>query len=144
MYRIEKRDWGFHLTFSGVISDTEMAQWLEDSRRKLVGASAPFGVLVDMRSLVPLSRDAQVYMLEGQKYFRESGMERSVVVLSSPVIAAQFRRIGGETGIGRWERYIDSTAVENWEEVGMKWLLNEIDPDEGRSEIKTGPLSINS
>jgi hypothetical protein len=142
MYRIEKRDWGYFLTFSGVISETEMAQWLEESRRALVGVSAPFGVFVDMRSLVPLSRAAQVHMLEGQKDYRKLGMERSVVVLSSPVIAAQFRRIGGETGIGRWERYVDSTAVENWEEVGMNWLLKGIDPDETRSEIKTGPLSV--
>ena len=79
-------------------------------------------------------------MQQGQKEYRAQGMERSVVILSSPVVAAQFRRIGGETGIGRYERYIDSTAVENWEETGMRWLLNAVDPDEVRSEIRTGPL----
>ena len=144
MYRIEKRDWGFFLTFSGVISEAETANWLEESREKLVGVSEPFCVFVDMRSLIPLSRAAQVHILEGQKNYREEGMERSVVILSSPVIAAQFRRIGGETGIGRWERYVDSTAVENWKEVGMDWLLKGIDPDEAREEIKTGPLSVKS
>ena len=57
-------------------------------------------------------------------------MVRSAVILSSPVIAAQFRRIGGETGIGQWERYIDASTEPDWEEVGMNWLLHAIEPDE--------------
>lgn len=144
MYKIEKREWGFYLTFGGVISEDEMAAWLEESRERLADAEAPFYVFVDMRSMIPLNPQAQVFMQEGQKHFRAQGMERSVVILSSPVVAAQFKRIGGETGIGRYERYIDATAVENWEDIGMLWLLQGIDPDEIRSEIKTGPLFTKS
>jgi len=68
-------------------------------------------------------------MYEGQKLYKRRGMLRSVVILSSPVIAAQFRRIAWETGIGQWERYIDSSSVPDWEEVGMDWLLKEVDPE---------------
>ena len=60
--------------------------------------------------------------------FKEKGLVRSVVVLSSPTIAMQFKRIAQEEGIYAWERYIDSSQTTNWEEVGKKWIVDGIDP----------------
>ena len=130
MYRIEERDWGYHLVFGGDTTPTEMAQWLRESEKILQSREEDFFVFVDMRTLIPLDRKAQECIQEGQKLYRRSGMVRSAVILSSPVIAAQFRRIGGETGIGQWERYIDASTEPDWEEVGMNWLLHAIEPDE--------------
>ena len=129
MYNIEEHDWGYHLTFAGVVNPNELAQWLRESEKNLENREGDFFVFVDMRTLIPLDRRAQEGMQEGQRLYRRTGMVRSVVILSSPVIAAQFRRIGGETGIGQWERYIDASTVVDWEEVGMNWLLHAIDPD---------------
>jgi hypothetical protein len=61
-------------------------------------------------------------------------MSRSVVILSSPATTAQFRRIAGESGIHRYERYVDASHVEDWERVGMDWLLHQIDPESRRVE----------
>jgi hypothetical protein len=41
----------------------------------------------------------------------------------------QFRRIGKETGIYEWERYIDASSVADWEKIGIDWLSKGIDPD---------------
>lgn len=129
MYQIEEHDWGYRLTFGEIISADEMYRWLRESEQVLSKRSGEFFVFVDMRTLVPLDRGAQEHMHEGQKLYRRSGMVRSVVILASPVIAAQFRRIGGETGIGEWERYIDASADPNWEATGMAWLTHAAEPD---------------
>ena len=129
MYKIEKKGFGFKLTFAGSISAQEMAEWLEDARQAVAGQQGPFYVFVDMRTLIPLSREAQVHMDEGQRLYRQAGMVRSVVIINSPVTEAQFRRIGGQTGIARGERYINAIETPNWEQVGLDWLLKEVDPE---------------
>ena len=137
MYRIEKVNWGYRITFGGSCPVEEIAKWLEKSRKILADQEEEFFVFVDMRTIIPLSREAQVHIQEGQKHYKLRGMLRSAVILSSPVVAAQFRRIAGETGIGRWERYIDASTVPDWEEVGMDWLLKEIDPEKTAHPLKS-------
>ena len=68
-------------------------------------------------------------MRRGQRMYRDHGMARSVVILSNPVTAQQFKQIAVESGIYEWERYIDASRETNWEQVGMEWLVKEVDPD---------------
>lgn len=129
MYKIEKKDYGYKLTFGDSIKASEMKTWVDDSKKELATAKKEFGVFVDMRTLKPLDADAQVYMQEGQKLYKKTGMVRSVVILNSAVIKMQFVRIAKETGIYEWERYIDASAVTDWEKVGIDWISKGIDPD---------------
>ena len=129
MYKIEKKGYGFKLTFGGSMKADEMKRWVEESKTALVGAPKEFGVLIDMRTLQPLLEDAQTHMKEGQKLFKAKGMLRSVVILNSPIVTLQFKRIAKETGIYAWERHIDASAVTDWEKVGIDWISKGIDPD---------------
>lgn len=129
MYKIEKKDYGFKLTFGGFITEDEMKKWLEESKIALQTAPKSFGVFVDMRTLKPLPTEAQKHMQEGQKLYKEKGMVRSVVILANAVTKMQFKRIAQETGIYQWERYIDEASNPNWEKVGIDWIKNGIDPD---------------
>ena len=129
MYSIEKKDFGFKLTFGDFISPEEMGHWLEDSQKSLLFPPKGFGVLVDMRTLKPLPAESQKAMEEGQKLYKQRGMTRSVVILNSPTVTMQFKRIAKETGIYNWERYIDSSLSPDWEEKGRRWLADGIDPD---------------
>jgi DUF971 family protein len=129
MFKIEKNDFGYRLTFSDFIKEDEMKQWLEESRSTLINSSGSFGVFVDMRTLKPLTPEAQVHMQEGQKLYKQKGMVRSVVILNNPIIKMQFQRIGKETGIYEWERYIDASSKPNWEQVGIDWISKGVDPD---------------
>ncbi|MBN2671187.1 MAG: hypothetical protein JXX29_05925 [Deltaproteobacteria bacterium] len=128
MYRIERKSYGYRLTFGEKIDAAEMKEWLEESKVVLQTSTEQFGVFVDMRTLIPLRRDAQPFMQEGQKLYKRSGMVRSVVILNNAATTMQFRRIAKETGIDEWERYIDADAVKNWEDVGLAWVRDGIEP----------------
>ncbi len=129
MHKIEKMPWGFSLTFGQLVNKHEMEAWLEESKVALKAAKPGFGVLVDMRTLMPLAADAQLVMQEGQKLFKAKGMERSVVILASALVTLQFKRIAQESGIYAWERYLDSSSVPNWQDKGIAWVRDKIDPD---------------
>ena len=130
MYKIEKQAYGYKLTFSGAIKADEMQTWVKSAESALAGQAArSFGVFVDMREMKPLESEAQAVMVKGQMLFKQKGMERSVVILSTPVIALQFRRLAKESGIYKWERYLDTQTTQNYQKVGEEWLVHGIDPD---------------
>lgn len=136
MYKIEKTSWGYELTFGGNMGADEVTRWYEDWAEALRNHLGPFSVFVDMRTLIPLSKEAMVPLSEGQRLARQCGMIRSVVIVQNPATASQFRRIAGDTGINQWERYIDATIADNWEELGMNWILQGIDPDVERRSVR--------
>jgi hypothetical protein len=129
MYKIEKRPYGFVLTFGEFMRKAEMDSWYSESRKQLAGTSGPFGIMVDMRTLKPLPEDAQGVMVQGQKLYKDAGMERSVVILNNAVTTAQFRRLAKESGISAWERYIDASSQPKWEEKAVNWIKSGTDPD---------------
>lgn len=129
MYKIEKMNYGFKLTFGEFINAEEMKQWVNDSEKELETVSGKFGVFVDMRTLKPLPDEAKTHMESGQKLYKLRGMERSVVILDNAITRMQFKRIGKQTGIYEWERYINAKDDENWEKTGEDWIINKIDPD---------------
>lgn len=130
MYKIEKEDYGFKLTFGDFIKAEEMMAWVDESKNALAAAPNEFGVFIDMRTLKPLPADTQAHMEEGQRLYKGKGMIRSAVVLASATTKMQFKRIAQETGIYEWERYIDASSVPNWEKAGVSWISEGIDPDE--------------
>jgi len=129
MYKIEKKDWGYKLTFSDFIKAEEMQRWHDESKQILLSSPKEFGVFVDMINMKPLPSDAQEVLKEGQRLYKEKGMVRSVVIVNSTILKLQFQRIAKNTGIYDWERYIDASTVPNWEEVGIAWIKDGEDPD---------------
>jgi len=129
MYKIEKKSYGFRLTFGESIEIDEMKKWVEESKKTLAGQSGKFGILVDMRTLRPLKPEVQAVMVEGQKEYKVKGMERSAVGVPNSVIALQFKRLAQESGIYQWERYLDGSKDANWEKVAESWIASAKDPD---------------
>lgn len=129
MTNIEKKEFGYFLTFAGSISEDEMSSWVEASKAALATQNSPFGVLVDMRELSPLTPSAKNKMQDGQILYKQKGMTRSAVIVNQGFIATQFKMIAQQTGIYEWERYIDASASSNWEEIAINWILNSKDPD---------------
>jgi hypothetical protein len=129
MYKIEKKNYGVKLTFDGFIKKEEMEQWVQEAKNIVPQLPGKFGVLVDMRTLKPLPRDAQAAMEEGQKVFKQNGMERSAVVLNSATVTMQFKKIAKDTGIDQWERYIDASKHSDWENKSLEWIQKAKDPE---------------
>lgn len=144
MYSIKKTEFGIHLTFAGTIPGEEMAKWVREFRVVVDGFDAGFAVFVDMRDLDTLSKFAQDEMKVGQSVAREGGMIRSVVILNDPKIKMQFIGIAKETGIYEWERYLDASTEHDWEEKGMQWILEAIDPDTGQMFGESQKIVIGS
>ncbi|HPO50154.1 MAG TPA: hypothetical protein PLO89_07515 [Spirochaetota bacterium] len=130
MYTITRKVSGYLLTFKGVVDENEMKKWIEDSKRQLSQEkSDSFGVIIDMENLEPLSPEAASLMKEGQKLYKEKGMNRSAVILNSPKICSQFKNIALQTGIYTKERYIDASSVNNPIELAINWIKDGVSPD---------------
>lgn len=129
MYLIERADYGYHLTFSGVFTEDENRRWLEESRRILAEGPGEFGVFVDMRTCQPLSYPARKILEAGQRYYKEMGMTRSVVIVDSPVLKRQLEELAKQSGIYEWERYIATSTTPRWEKVALDWIIKAVDPD---------------
>jgi len=129
MYKIEKKDYGYNLVFSGTIDLNEMKEWVKESEKALVSAPSSFGVIVDMRDLKPLGSDVKAEMEKGQKLYKDKGMQRSAVILSSAILTVQFKNIAQKSGIYQWERYLNASKDPNWEKKAIDWIKNGVDPD---------------
>lgn len=106
-----------------------MENWVSESRELLEGQNMDFGVFVDMTQAKPIDTETRHIMSRGQKLYRSKGMKRSAVVLNSTIATLQFREIAKQSGIYECERYVDASKVDNWEEQGLKWVIDGIDPD---------------
>jgi len=135
MYKIERRVFGYKLTFSGYIAGKEMTRWLEDSRRELEESPAEFGVFVDMRNLGPLPPESRKLIREGQNLYRKEGMKRSAVILADSSTSLHFRRIARESGIYNKERYINSSTNPDWESAGIGWARDGREPARRRNDM---------
>lgn len=145
MYSINPKSWGIHLTFAGKMDAAEMTEWRESSGSYLADAEEPFGVFVDMRNLRVLDDEAKEAMMRGQQDYREAGMARSVVILSSALLTMQFQGIAKDSGIYEYERYVDASQYDDWEaiqRVGLDWIVNGIDPDRDLDRPTDEPLPM--
>ena len=128
MYKIFHTDYGIKLIFSGIITKLEMEQWLHDSKEELKDMPSEFSVFVDMRNLELLPASSQEAMKEGQMYYKNRGMIRSVVIFEADITSKQFKMIAKKTGILEGERYINSNENQQWEKEGLDWIREGIEP----------------
>ena len=131
MYKIDRTDYGLRLTLAGSMSSDEIRRWERDVVVALHGLERPFGVFVDMRQLAPLADEDQGGFMHAQIRARQLGMRRSVVIVESARVAAEFERIARQTGIHVYERYIHAVDDPHWEQRGLDWVIDGIDPDVG-------------
>ena len=128
MITTEQTSYGFRIEMRGVVRESDVQAFLEDLDDKTKEMDSTFSVFVDMRTMVPLSHDSLPIMVRCQRLARERGMIRSIVVTTNPATTQQFKRIAGESGIHRTERYLDAEALREWEKIGRDWLIHGIEP----------------
>jgi hypothetical protein len=138
MYKIEQGRDGFTLTFGGTLYSEELRRWLEQSEHALAKRNGKFGVIVDMRNLLPLGPEARAIILQGQCLYRKAGLVRSAVILSSSVTTMQFRQLAKDSLVYKNERYIDASKIDASKDAdclkqARDWVTSQIDPEQKSS-----------
>lgn len=110
------------------MTKAELEKWYEESEQALTKAPAPFGVIIDMRTLAPLPAEAQDVMVRGQAMYRGRGMQRSCVILEDAITTIQFRRLAKRSGIFKYERYIDASIHKDWLHDARRWVEHGLPP----------------
>jgi hypothetical protein len=129
MYKIEQTHIGFRLTFGGRVTKEDLEPWFEESKKALRTCKKPFGVIVDMRNVELLAPGVQAEIVKSQILYRDSGLQRSAVILSDPIVTIQFMRLAKKSGVYKYERYIDAMKDAPWEKHAEEWVRSGIDPD---------------
>jgi hypothetical protein len=60
--------------------------------------------------------------------YRSRGMERSCVILQDAITTIQFMRLARQSGIFKYERYIDASMHRDWLAEARNWVSNAIAP----------------
>lgn len=129
MWNVQRPSFGFVLTLAGRFSLDDVRAFGVACRSELDKPLPDgWGVVVDMRDLVPLGEKEQVSLVDIQKAFKARGMTRSVVVLKDAIATMQQRRLARQSGIDKWERYINASVVLDWQSAAKKWLTSSTEP----------------
>ena len=141
MHKIELTEYGVKLVFKDIVNSEEIQKWLDKLMKIKVDLPDEVGVLVDMTQLKPISTQTQRAMFKLQESFVSDKKIRSVVAVSSPIVMRQLQEIAQKTGAFSSERYFNSLDTPNWEEVGLDYIIEGIEPDNNpkmkKQEIKT-------
>jgi hypothetical protein len=129
MIKYEKKDYGIYINYSGIITFYEITEWKKWIEKTVPTIDGDFCVFVDMQKMEILPANCKEKVEEVQQLCRKAGFSRSVIILNDQVTALQFKLIARKTGIYKFERYVDASNNEDWEQLGMDWLLNAVDPD---------------
>jgi hypothetical protein len=129
VYAIERQPAGYKLVFSGRIDLGEMRRWVDDSRTALDSAPASFGLLIDMRFLLPMSPDVRRLMGLGLQLFQRHGQKRTAIVVETASTCRSFVQQAMESGAYQWERYISAETTPDWETRGWAWVDFGLDPE---------------
>ena len=143
MYTIDNTDYGIRIRFGGIINAQEMDRWFTDLLTVLDKLpSESYGIFVDMREMETLPVESQESLKLGQKVCLERGMARSCVIVDSRITYLQFVRIARKTGILPGERYIDASVVPNWEQVGLDWIIDGVEPAEDSLSSSSSKIAV--
>lgn len=128
MYKIEKKNYGIKLTFSGFLREAEMLSWQSEVLNLLKKFPEPFGVLIDMREMDAMPAKSQEVVKRTQRIFK-SRVIRSVTVTNSVITDIQSKRIGNASGVNDTKRFINSMDVADWEAQAIAWVEKGIEPN---------------
>lgn len=133
MHTFETTTYGFKFSISGFFSLEAAQKWCDDYlgmlEKTVKSGRKKFGQFADLRGFKPGPPEAQKYITDTMKKFKEAGGERSIVLFDSPLAAMQIRRLAKEADIYQWERYIDSQTHPDFDNIVIDWLVKGLDPD---------------
>jgi hypothetical protein len=128
MYNIKKTYYGFHITFTGQMSEAEAVQFKEEVDNILPSLEQPWSSIIDLRTWVPAEPAVQMLLLQVEQLSKNHGLQRRAIIAHSPVIKGQASQLSLSSETSDLERFIDASRVENWEEQAIGWAAHAVEP----------------
>jgi len=127
MFSIKETSYGLRIVLGDTIQESEMAKWAEFVTASLRNQKRPFGVLIDLRTLKPLTPAAAEQLQQTAKNFLRAGLERTTMVYDSALLKLQFKRLSAEAGLASLARFVDA-GLPDWEDRAQAWVVNGKEP----------------
>lgn len=128
MYRIRKTSFGFRLTLDGAITVAELTQLKTELPAIFASLKKPFGVIDDIRNVVPFGPEVKTLLEELEIMSREAGLERRAVVYKGPVMKGQASQISFLSKTDDLEMRIDASKVADWNDIALAWVVDGVGP----------------
>ncbi len=128
MFRIDKTSYGYRLTLGGDLTVVETLRLKTELAAVIGGLRPPFGVIVDIRALMPIMPEAKVYLQECEQLAKDAGLQRRAVILQSPVVKAQVKQLSLLSKTDNIERRINASLTDDWEELALAWVVEGVEP----------------
>lgn len=128
MYKIERKNFGFKLTFSDFVNSTEINSYIKELKEYLASHNNTFGIMIDMRHMKPLAPDSQQALTDSQKLVANRLTRSATIVQDNAIIKMQFKRLSKQSGVNDTKRFIDASSSTNWERLAEDWITHGIEP----------------
>ncbi len=142
MYKIEKHNYGLKLTFEGFIVLEEIKQWQKEVLATFERINKKIGLLIDMRNLKPLSQECHHIIVDTQKKTMDK-IVRSATITNQPITDMQMKRLGKISGVNGTKMYVDASASNYWEEIGLLWVIKGQQVDLNAQNINSKEYQLN-
>lgn len=126
---VQATHYGLRSTVWDPITPEEEQSWLASVKAMVPQLDPFYGQLVDLRRLRVDALTDPNLVKSAMEFVLAHGLQRSAVIVDDPVIAMHTKRLSWETGVYRWERYLDASEEPDWERVALDWIDHAIDPD---------------
>lgn len=106
----------FVLTVDGVVTVDELDALIRDTAEKVkLFGGKPFGILVDLRTMLPSSAAATEKIKAHQTQLMKLGLRKSAEIVSGAATALQLNRVARESGMASMlQRFTDFESARKW------------------------------
>jgi hypothetical protein len=122
MYLLQERSYGFELVFSGHLGIEEMRRWIDEVSAAVGGARRRFGIMLDLRHLMPPSLEIMRLFAAGMRMLEHGGLVRSAVIVLTSETREHYTRLSLESGAHRWERFFNTENNPAWYSQALTWI----------------------
>ncbi len=128
MHRFEKTDYGFRITARGTYTAEDVEVYQVELLETLSQADQPFSLVVDVRGHVPFDAAAARAMERLHEAARQMSLQRTAIVVDSPVLKSQALQIADNSKTAPIDRIIDASRNPDWEKQAIGWAAEGIEP----------------
>ena len=128
MYKMEKKNYGYKLTFSGFLNTTEIEAYIKELKSYMDENAGMFGIMIDMRDMKPLAPESQEALTSSQKLVSNRLTRSATIVNDNAIIKMQFKRLSKQSGVVDTKRFIDASSDSNWEVLAENWISKGTEP----------------